>query len=92
MLFRSLSLRQRRDIVLGNDRLSLNQLLDRAKIEWHGVALGQPDWSERSHSLAFTLRTLHSRFDLHVAHPVRTRGRRRCARSLRTLGRTSELL
>ncbi len=61
-----LSLRQRRDIVLGNDRLSLNQLLDRAKIEWHGVALGQPDWSEHSHSLAFRLRTLRSRFDLHV--------------------------
>ena len=61
-----IAFRQRRDIVRGNDRLSLNQLLDRAQIEWHGVALGQPDWSEHSHSLAFTLRTLRSRFDLHV--------------------------
>jgi isoamylase len=25
-------------------------------IVWHGVQLGQPDWSEDSHSLAFTLR------------------------------------
>ncbi len=24
-------------------------------ISWHGVRLGQPDWSEESHSLAFTL-------------------------------------
>ena len=60
------ALRQRRDIVRGNERFSLNQLLDRATIEWHGVALGQPDWSQHSHSLAFTLRTLRSRFDLHV--------------------------
>ncbi|MGH2414552.1 MAG: glycogen debranching enzyme, partial [Microcystaceae cyanobacterium] len=25
-------------------------------IVWHGVKLGQPDWSDNSHSLAFTLR------------------------------------
>ena len=24
-------------------------------IAWHGIKLGQPDWSEDSHSLAFTL-------------------------------------
>ena len=28
--------------------------------------LGHPDWADHSHSLAFTLRTLHSRFLLHV--------------------------
>jgi isoamylase len=46
-------------------KLSLNQLLERAKIEWHGVKLGSPDWSEYSHSLAFTLRSLRARFLLH---------------------------
>ncbi len=33
--------------------LSLNQLLQKAHRTWHGVKLGQPDWSDTSHSLAF---------------------------------------
>ena len=37
--------------------LSLNQLLRRAEIDWHGVRLGRPDWGDSSHSLAFTVRT-----------------------------------
>jgi isoamylase len=57
--------RQRRDVVAEEDKLSLNQLLQRAKIEWHGVALNRPDWSEHSHSLAFTLRSLRARYLLH---------------------------
>jgi glycogen operon protein len=57
--------RQRRDVVAEGRKLSLNQLLRRAKIEWHGVALNRPDWSEHSHSLAFTLRSLRGRFLLH---------------------------
>jgi isoamylase len=56
--------RQRRD-VLDIGTLTLNELLQRARIEWHGVKLNQPDWSEHSHSLAFTLRSLASRFLLH---------------------------
>jgi isoamylase len=57
--------RQRRDVVAEEGRLSLNQLLQRAKIDWHGVALNRPDWSEHSHSLAFTLRSLRARYLLH---------------------------
>jgi glycogen operon protein len=34
-------------------RVTLNQLLGKAKKAWHGVKLGQPDWSPWSHSLAF---------------------------------------
>jgi glycogen operon protein len=34
-------------------RVSLSQLLGKAKKAWHGVKLGQPDWSPWSHSLAF---------------------------------------
>jgi isoamylase len=56
--------RQRRDVV-SEEAVTLNDLLKRARVEWHGVALGRPDWSEHSHSLAFTLRSLHSRFLLH---------------------------
>ena len=31
---------------------SLNQFLRKAKVSWHGVKLGQPDWDFTSHSLA----------------------------------------
>ena len=57
--------RQRRDVVADAMTLSLNQLLQRAQIEWHGVRLGHPDWSDRSHSLAFTMRSLGQRFLIH---------------------------
>ena len=58
--------RQRRDVVAEGRALSLNELLRRARIEWHGVTLGQPDWSNHSHSLAFTLQSLHARFLFHA--------------------------
>jgi glycogen operon protein len=57
--------RQRRDVVAEEAKLSLNQLLQRARIEWHGVALNRPDWSAHSHTLAFTLRSVRMRFLLH---------------------------
>jgi isoamylase len=57
--------RQRRDVVAEGTVLSLNQLLRRARIEWHGVALKHPDWSDQSHCLAFTLQSLRARFLLH---------------------------
>ncbi|OHB62941.1 MAG: glycogen debranching enzyme GlgX [Planctomycetes bacterium RBG_13_60_9] len=57
--------RQRRDVVTEKGRLSLNQLLQRAKIDWHGVRLYNADWGEQSHTLAFTLRNLSARFLLH---------------------------
>jgi glycogen operon protein len=57
--------RQRRDVVTTGIKLSLNQLLQQARIEWHGVALHSPDWSENSHSLAFTVHGMQARFLLH---------------------------
>ncbi|HVO22209.1 MAG TPA: glycogen debranching protein GlgX [Candidatus Margulisiibacteriota bacterium] len=57
--------RQRRDVVAEEGTLSLNQLLQRAKVDWQGVALNRPDWSEHSHSLALTLRSLGGRFLIH---------------------------
>jgi isoamylase len=35
-------------------QLTLNQLLSQARLEWHGVKLGAPDWSHESHSIALT--------------------------------------
>jgi isoamylase len=43
-----------RDLEPERGRISLNQLLKKANRVWHGVRLGQPDWSASSHSLAFT--------------------------------------
>jgi len=57
--------RQRRDVVQEGGELSLNQLLRRSHIEWHGVRLKHPDWSEQSHSLAFAMWSLRTRFVLH---------------------------
>jgi isoamylase len=59
------ALRLRPEIVDESQRLSLNQLLQWANIEWHGVALGRPDWSDGSHSLAFTARTPYWHFAIH---------------------------
>ena len=42
-----------RDVEHERRRVSLNQMLRDAKKAWHGVKLGQPDWSPGSHSLAF---------------------------------------
>jgi isoamylase len=57
--------RQRRDVLAEDTTLSLNQLLQRVQIQWHGVALGCPDWSPQSHALALTLRSVRERFALH---------------------------
>jgi isoamylase len=38
-------------------KLSLEEYLIRARIEWHGIELGKPDWNRESHSIAFTLQS-----------------------------------
>ena len=43
-----------RDVEHERRRVSLNQLIQYASKAWHGVKLGQPDWGDHSHSLAFT--------------------------------------
>ncbi|MBV8189452.1 MAG: glycogen debranching protein GlgX [Alphaproteobacteria bacterium] len=55
-----IALRRRRDVTTEGRALSLNELVREARIEWHGVALGRPDWSDHSHSIAFTLRRLRA--------------------------------
>ncbi len=61
-----LTFRRRRDIVVENPQLSLNELLAQARLQWHGIALHKPDWSEDSHSIALTLSSLRGRFTIHV--------------------------
>ena len=43
------------DVFKEDHGLSLNQLLQIAQIDWHGIKLNRPDWSDHSHSLAFTV-------------------------------------
>ncbi len=43
-----------RELESESRELSLNQLLRKANIAWHGVKLGQPDWGASSHSLALS--------------------------------------
>ena len=42
-------------------QLSLNQLLCRGNLTWHGVKLNQPDWSKSSHSIAFSVEIRNER-------------------------------
>jgi glycogen operon protein len=37
-------------------QVSLNHLIREASTTWHGIKVGQPDWGDRSHSLALTVR------------------------------------
>jgi glycogen operon protein len=55
-----------RDLEPERGRISLNQLLKKANRVWHGVRLGQPDWSTSSHSLAFTAEARGENLCFHV--------------------------
>jgi len=46
--------------------LSLEQVLRTATKAWHGVRLGEPDWSDASHSLAFSAEDPYSKLKVHV--------------------------
>ena len=53
--FTRLLIRTRLDRSAGDvPELTLTELLQRARIQWHGVKLGQPDLSPHSHSVAMT--------------------------------------
>jgi isoamylase len=55
-----------RDLEPELQRLTLNQLLRGVNLTWHGVKLRQPDWSEFSHSIAFTVENRQAKLLFHV--------------------------
>lgn len=55
-----------RDLEAEGQRVSLNQLLRGANLAWHGVKLGQPDWGECSHSIAFTVEIRKEKLFFHL--------------------------
>lgn len=47
-------------------RLTLAQLIQQANKSWHGVKLGQPDWSAQSHSVALNVAMKHEGYLIYV--------------------------
>ena len=54
--------RHRRDVEVDQQSLSLQDLLARTQICWHGTEPFQPDWGEPSHSLAVTMTGVSQRY------------------------------
>ena len=64
-----IAFRLRRDVVIERAELAgltLNQFLAKARLAWHGTALNSPDWSDNSHSIAFTVASLVGTFTIHA--------------------------
>jgi glycogen operon protein len=55
-----------RDPASDNGGRSLNEVLRGAKRSWHGVKLGQPDWSYSSHSLALSTEAPNRQLLFHI--------------------------
>ncbi|TLD43631.1 MAG: Glycogen debranching enzyme [Candidatus Jettenia ecosi] len=58
--------RRLRDMDHEHRRLSLNQLISEANKAWHGTKLGQPDWGNHSHSVAFTAEIKKEKLFFHI--------------------------
>ena len=58
--------RLRRDVNAERQRLSLNEFLRASKHAWHGVKLGQPDWSPGSHTLVLDAEISEGSFRFHL--------------------------
>ncbi|MBM4111866.1 MAG: glycogen debranching protein GlgX [Phycisphaerae bacterium] len=58
--------RLRRDLADHGRRLTLNELIEHATKSWHGVRLGEPDWSDHSHCIALELELPRDGLRLHL--------------------------
>jgi isoamylase len=54
-----------RDLSKPEFSMTLNTLMKTAEIKWHGVRLNEPDWSDHSHSISFTIHSLSGRLETH---------------------------
>jgi len=55
-----------RDVEHERRRTSLSELIRNSIHSWHGVSLGQPDWSPHSHSIAFDTELRQEGLRLHL--------------------------
>ena len=61
-----IALRMNRELPVERLDLTLNELLRRQPVQWHGVKLHAPDWSHESHTLAATVPLLGYPLLLHL--------------------------
>jgi glycogen operon protein len=61
-----IALRVNRDLPANRFGMTLNELLRRVPVQWHGVKLNHPGWSNEAHILSATLRMLEGRVMIHV--------------------------
>jgi isoamylase len=61
-----IALRMNRDLPVERLDMTLNELLRRQPVQWHGVKLDAPDWGHESHTLAATVRLLGYPLLLHI--------------------------
>lgn len=57
--------RLKRESAQANFNLNLREFLTQSTIQWHGVELDKPDWSENSHSIAMTINALSGKMAMH---------------------------
>lgn len=60
-----LEFRLQRDSAQAEYSMNLKQMLERATMTWHGVAINKPDWSDHSHSIALTIRSFSGKINIH---------------------------
>ncbi|GAA0881213.1 glycogen debranching protein GlgX [Algoriphagus jejuensis] len=58
--------RLKRDSSQTDYSMSLKELLDQGRITYHGVKLGEADWSDYSHALAFSVESLSRTTFMHI--------------------------
>ena len=61
-----IAFRLNRNLPTGRFDMTLQELLRERPVQWHGVKLNSPDWSEQSHTLAATSALLWDQLLLHV--------------------------
>jgi isoamylase len=61
-----IALRMNRNLPIERLDMTLNELLHRQLVQWHGVKLNAPDWGHESHTLAATVHLLGYPLLLHI--------------------------
>ncbi len=60
-----IGIRLHRDASQPANQMSLNQLLGKNLITWHGTSLHQPDWSEHSRTIAFQVTSISGKMQFY---------------------------
>ena len=55
-----------RNIEFERQRITLEDLLRRARFSWHGTRLGRPDWGDASHTIALCVEMQRDQLLLHI--------------------------